>query len=147
MGEIKCDFMNKRGYDDYYCNKVKHNVSYDTFIKYCTEYSYDECPNYTACYISTAVCNELGKMDELEVLKQLRYDIMENDEKYSSILSHYDKVAHGLATRLATEKDTEIRKNLATNLFNFYIKPTSDLVSANEIDKAIALYQGMVEVL
>ena len=83
----------------------------------------------------------------MEVLKKLRYDIMEKDGKYYDMLRHYDKVAHSLAARLVTEKNPEIRKNLATNLFNFYIKPTSDLVSANKIDKAITLYQDMIEVL
>ena len=33
MDEIKCTYMNRKDYDDYYCKKVRHNVPYEVYIK------------------------------------------------------------------------------------------------------------------
>ena len=147
MGDIKCAYMNRKAYNDYYCNKVKHNVPYETYIRYCTEYSYDECPNYKACYVATTVCNELGKektSKTLDALVYLRYNILEKNKKYEGILKTYDVVGSIIAGNLAQE---ESKAQIVTNLYNLCIEKVSKLIELKKEDEAIDLYKDMVNLL
>ena len=149
MSDIKCPFMNRKAYNDYYCNKVKHNVPYETYIKYCTEYSYDDCPNYTACYISTIVCNELGEkkaINSLKTLKYLRYNILEKNKKYNDILDIYDVVGPIIFNNII-EESKEKKKQIVSNLYNLCIEKVSKLIELKKVDDAIELYKSMTNLL
>ena len=145
--DIKCSYMNRKCFDDYYCNKVRHNVSYDMYIRYCTEYSYSDCPNYTACYVATEVCNELGKektTNTLNTLKRLRYSILEKDKKYDELLKTYDTIGPILASNLAHENN---KSQIVLNLYNLCIEKVSKLINQNRKDEAIDLYKDMINLL
>ena len=145
--DIKCGYMNRKCYDDYYCNKVRHNVSYDMYIRYCTEYSYSDCPNYTSCYVATEVCNELGKdktVNTLNALKYLRYSILEQKEQYKETLKTYDAVGPVIVNCLSKEEN---KSQIITNLYNLCIEKVSKLLAQKRDDEAIELYKDMINLL
>ena len=78
MSDIKCPNMNRRGFNDYYCTKVEHTVPYETYDRYCTSYSYSDCPNYkyekpgSGCYLTTVTCDILGLEDKNIYLQTFR---------------------------------------------------------------------------
>ena len=52
------------------------------------------------CYITTMICDVLGKEDTceaLEVLRSFRNDVLQKDEKYAPILYEYDVVGPKIA--------------------------------------------------
>lgn len=156
MSDVKCPYMNRKGYDDYVCNKVKHNVPYETYIKYCTEYYYDRCPNYTACYVATEVCNVVGLSESkktYESLTNLRYNVMEKDVQYKSTLATYDSVGPVIVDRLSNGRlkdrnGLELDNNqIFKNLYDFYLDKVSMLVVAKKNKEAIKLYKEMINLL
>ena len=121
--------------------EAKGNQLYDTgnscYVKgFCTWYrSYyypdDSCvshyksrPSSSNCYITTLVCNRLGKEDnceELETLRKFRNDVLQEDEKYASILFEYDTVGPQIAKELCTEDQTIINKIFNTKRLKILI--------------------------
>ncbi len=147
MGEIKCAFMDRKKYNDYYCNVVDHNVPYEIYDKYCTTYYYDDCPNYKKCYVATTVCNELGLQrtrNVLKTLEYLRYQILENNEKYKKLLCEYDNVGPILFEKITKDKD---KKQIVTNLYNLCIEKVSKLIELKKENEAIELYKEMINLL
>ena len=147
MSEIKCAFMDKKAYNDYYCNVVDHNVPYEIYDKYCTTYYYDDCPNYKKCYVATTVCNELGlekTRNVLRILEYLRYQILEKNEIYKQILESYDNVGPILFEKISSDKD---KRQIVTNLYNLCIEKVSKLIELNKEKEAIELYKDMVNLL
>ena len=149
MSDIKCPYMQKEcgGFfssDKYTCTKVEHDVPYETYIKYCTSYSYDDCPNYkyekssSSCYLTTVTCQILGLSDDsiyLQTLRKFRKDCLqkqpyksetltEKDKSkkmtYLEILTEYDEVGPIIARKIMADKEKE---QLARQLFAEYIAP------------------------
>lgn len=143
MGK-ECDYINRRKYNDYHCNKINKDISYETYIKYCTEYKHSECPNYTACYIATLICNFVDNKNILEDLKYLRYNVLKKDNKYNSLLNEYDVLGPIIVDRL--RKD-EHKEQIIKNLFNLCIKEVSQLVQNKKYEEAISLYKDMFYLL
>ena len=148
MSDIKCPYMKKEcgGFfsgDTYTCTKVEHEVPYDTYNKYCTSYSYDDCPNYKyekssgGCYLTTITCNILGFEDKnlyLQALRKLRKDYLQKNPKTLEILKLYDFVGPIIAQRI--EKDPN-KKAIATEMFYGYIAPI--------VNKLLFEYNGSYE--
>ena len=143
MGK-ECDYLIRHRYNDYYCTKVKKNISYDTYIEYCTEYKHSDCSNYTACYIATLICSTMGDRCVLDDLKYLRYNLLEKDSKYKSLLNEYDILGPIIVDRLRKDKHKE---QIIKNLFNLCIKEVSQLVRNQKYEEAINLYKNMVYLL
>lgn len=156
MAEIKCPNMNRRGYDDYYCTKVEHTVPYDTYMRYCTSYSYSDCSNYkyekpsSGCYITTATCDILGLEDKnlyLQVLRKFRKDYLQKTPSALGILEEYDFVGPVIAERLMNDQN---REKIAAELLSNYIHPIVQNIAFNfdgNYDCAIKSYAQMTKEL
>ena len=148
--------------DKYYAGKCGNCVNSDYYktignnIKiYCSfykayYYADNKCNHYRGAYVTTCVCNILGKEnfnDELTKIKKLRTMVMEKDPLYKKLLDRYDKVGPIIASRIQNEYMHKKDKSLANNLYNLYIKPTVEMYDNNDYIGAIEKYSSMEDVL
>lgn len=156
MSDIKCGYCNRRGFDDYYCTKVENNVPYSTYDRYCTSYSYRECPNYkyekpsSGCYLTTATCDILGLEDKniyLQIFRKFRKDYLHHRPECLPILEEYDFVGPVIAQRLMNDENKE---QIAQDLLKDYIHPiATNLITKfdGNYDFAIKSYAQMTREL
>ena len=137
MSDIKCGFMKKieGGFfsgDTYHCTKIDNDVPYDTYNRYCTSYSYSDCPNYkyeepsSGCYLTTITCDILGLPDNnlyLSTLRKFRKSYLQKHPETIQILEQYDFIGPLLAKRINNDKN---KKQLALQLLKEYIRPIVD---------------------
>lgn len=118
---------------------------------YCTEYNYSGCPFYSfkkekeGCFLTTAMCNVLGKEDncyELEQLRKFRDTVLKRTEHGKEIVSEYYKIAPEIAVKLINHKD---KKCIASYMNNHYIIPIISLIRHKNYPHAIDMYIEMVE--
>ena len=180
MSDIKCPYMQKEsgGFfssDTYTCTKIEHEVPYDTYDRYCTSYSYDDCPNYryekssSSCYLTTVTCQILGLSDDniyLQTLRKFRKDCLqkqpyksetsiEKDKSkkmtYLEILTEYDEVGPIIARKMIADKE---KKELAKLLLANYIAPITECLALEtgvnyqeSYRKAVKMYVQMTKSL
>lgn len=140
-------------FGDYWCDIKDQRVDSNTYSKYCRDYNYSSCPIYkknsgssstSPCFITTIVCNILGKRDDDKVLNNLRYfreEVLKQDEKYFEILMDYDVIGPVIACNIAHDKD---KKTLATGLYDNVLSRVSKNIEEKEYEKAINNYTVMV---
>ena len=156
MSDIKCSYMNRRRFNDYYCTKVEHTVPYETYDRYCTSYSYSDCPNYkyekpnSGCYITTVTCDILGLKDKyiyLQTFRKFRKEYLQKTPSTLGILEEYDFVGPIIAERIMNDED---KQQLAIQLLKDYIHPiASNLITKfdGNYDYAIKSYAHMTKEL
>ena len=152
-----CPYMNREGYDRYYCMKMKSYVKYEYWDKVCSEYAYLDCPKYKGCFVATTVCNELGTQESrvtLDTLYCLRHEIMEQDTQYQETLKTYDVVGPAIIEEMAEpymmfdgEDVVDTRPQIFRNLYNMCMVPVSKLVEQNRIEEAVSLYKDTMNLL
>lgn len=133
---------------DYWCDKKNVRVDNDTYYKYCRGYSYGECPIYrqsnsSGCFITTVVCDILGKKDDDKILNNLRSfrdNILQQDSEYYNILKDYDNIGPVLADAMENDKD---KVKMATFLFNTVIMPINSLIENKQYEQACEKYYLM----
>jgi len=148
--------------DKYYygkCGNCVNSEYYKTIAKnikiYCSYYKAyyyadNTCNHYRGAYVTTAVCDILGKEnfnEELTKIKELRIKIMEKDLLYKNILDRYDKVGPIIAKCLMDKYNNDKDKTLANNLYALYIKPTIEMYNDKDYIGAIEKYCLMEDTL
>ena len=137
---------------DYWCDKKDCRVDSDTYYKYCRNYDYSDCPIYkqtstSGCYITTIVCNVLGKKDDDSVLQNLRVfrdTVLQKDEKYFNILKEYDTIGPIIADCRANDKFREV---IALETYQKSILPIHYLIHHKKYEEAITRYHLMTQLL
>lgn len=137
---------------DYWCDKKNCRVDSDTYYRYCRDYSYDECPIYkhqesSGCFITTIICNLLGKKDDYKILQSLREfrdNILQKNEKYYDILKEYDVIGPIIADCIINEKDNE---QIVKDTYHKSIIPIYYLIYHQKYEEAINRYQLMIQLL
>jgi hypothetical protein len=113
-------------------------------------YADNTCNNYKGAYVTTAVCDILGKenfTDILNDIRNLRTLVMEKDPDCKKILDRYDDVGPIIGKRLMEDYKKNKDNSLAQNLFDYYIEPTAKMYEANDYIGAIEKYSSMQDVL
>lgn len=73
---MSCTYYRWNGgriFGDYWCDIKDTRVDNATYSKYCKDYNYSKCPIYIknnssgGCFITTIVCDVLGKSDDDKV--------------------------------------------------------------------------------
>ena len=134
---------------DYYKTIGRNIKIYCSFYK-AYYYAVDTCKHYRGAYVTTAVCNVLGRhehQDTLNKIKLLRTEVMEKDSDYDNLLERYDRVGPKIAEHI--EKDYKRNKDnsLAKNLFDYYIEPTAKMYDEKDYDGAVEKYSAMEDIL
>ena len=133
---------------DYWCDKKDCRVDSDTYYRYCRGYSYSDCPIYkqsnsSGCFITTIVCNILGKSDDdevLNVLRDFRDNVLQSDSKYSDVLKNYDTIGPVIANSILNDSESE---KMASNVYSNMILPIVLLIENKEYDRAVSNYEKM----
>lgn len=113
-------------------------------------YASNSCNHYRGAYVTTAVCNVLGKheyKDTLTKIKKLRTEVMEKDPEYSNLLARYDKVGPRIAEYIESDYKKNKDNSLAKNLFDYYIEPTTRMYDEGDYIGAVEKYSAMEDVL
>lgn len=142
------DFRSSLFGGDYYCLKKEEYINTDTYSKYCRAYSYSDCPIYkhqesSGCFITTVVCDILGKEDNHELLnnfRNFRDNILQKDKKYEEILKNYDTVGPVVGDAIYKDED---RIKLSLVLYNNILKPINELIKQEKYDEACEQYYVM----
>lgn len=145
---MSCDFYEFQSSlfgGDYYCRKDNKVINSDTYYRYCRDYGYRDCPIYLeqssgGCFITTIVCEILGKNDDDEVLNNLRNfrdNVLQKNEKYYDLLKDYDIIGSMVADCIVNDKD---KLNIALWLYNNMILPINGLVLEGNSEEAVNRY-------
>ena len=158
MATIKCGFMKKTegGFfssDTYHCTKIDSDVPYEVYDKYCTEYAYDECPNYkyeepsSGCFITTIVCDIIGLEDRniyLMLLRKFRNNYLQKNQNGIKILEQYDFIGPIISKKIFEDQN---KQQLARQLFLNNLVPVFDEITKDNYEEAIKIYTNMVNQL
>ena len=103
----------------------------------------------SSCYITTIVCNLMGKDDNCDVLNTLRSfrgSFLQKDEKYAKILYEYDTVGPIIASNLNEQFSKMDRNNKEFDkveyLYN-YLGAVANLIKNKEYDFAVSKYEEL----
>lgn len=148
---MSCTFSDYKSgllFGDYWCIKQDKRVDDDTYRRYCRDYNYGKCPIFkknesSGCYITTIVCDILGRSDDdcvLNNLRDFRDDVLQKDEQYYDILKCYDTVGPILAMSIYHDFQ---REEISKYLYDDVLRKISDQIKEGEVDKAVYNYQMM----
>lgn len=113
-------------------------------------YASDSCNHYRGAYVTTAVCNVLGKHEyqgTLAKIRELRTNVMEKDPNCKKLLDRYDEVGPIIGKRLMDDYSKNKDNSLAKSLFDYYIEPTTKMYDEGNYTGAIEKYSAMQDVL
>ena len=150
---MQCDFLDYVGgilSGGYYCKKDDKYVDTYTRNTYCdNSLKYRQCPIYIkgnssgGCYLTTAVCDILGKEDDcptLEALRSFRDNYMKKHEECIPLLEDYDVVGPIISEKLAKDDN---RVKIANAMLNIFINEALDAIKDKEYNAAIDTYENM----
>lgn len=96
------------------------------------------------CYITTAVCESLGKSDdcyELRVLREYRDGYLMNSDDGADIVRKYYNIAPTIVNRINRRSDSE---TVYGSIFKRYIEPCISLIENGRKKECRDLYSDMV---
>lgn len=97
------------------------------------------------CYITTAVCESLGKGNdcpELRILKDYRDRYLETTEEGHALVEEYYNIAPTLVKRMDRLPD---REQVYQNIYNNYLAPCIRKIQNQDYESCRELYQEMVQ--
>lgn len=138
------DLSDQNKYGDCYCSRW--GKYYDPDSSGC---SYNDCESDGqehggGCYLTTAMCNVLGKEDdcyELNTLRVFREKYMRNDEEGKKLLKEYDRISPPIASRLLS---SERKEEIASNMLKTFINIAIEKINGGNNIEAINIYKNMV---
>lgn len=96
------------------------------------------------CYITTAVCESLGKPDdcyELELLRDYRDDYLLGKGAGTDIVQQYYNVAPTIVKRINKQQDA---KAIYEGIWSEYLIPCIQLIEKEQLDDCKEVYSSMV---
>ncbi len=99
------------------------------------------------CYITTAVCQSLGKPDdcyELELLREYRDGYLAGTEDGEALVRYYYDVAPTIVKHINREPESS---RIYREIWQEYLSPCIRLIEKDEKEECRVLYQNMVESL
>lgn len=142
-----CSYMDLNDVNNYgecYCSY--HGKYYDPDSSGCShnDKESDGKPSSGGCYLTTAMCQILGKEDncyELNTLRNFREDYMRHTPEGIKLLEEYEIISPPIVTKLLSKNN---RKEIANNMLINYINVAIDLIHKKDFEKAINKYKEMV---
>ena len=99
------------------------------------------------CYITTAVCESLGKGDdcyELNLLRRYRDEHLQTNEKGRKLVKQYYDIAPTIVKRI---NKCDNSQEIYLHLWENYIQPCIDMIESDELEKCGHKYIEMVDSL
>lgn len=120
------------------------NEAFDTSIGKARFDDIDSGFHRKLCYITTAVCESLGKGEdcyELNVLKEYRDHYLESTGEGHALVEAYYDIAPTIVKRIDRQED---RKAVYRNLYEEYLLPCIQKIEEQDYEACKAWYQKMV---
>ena len=107
-------------------------------------YGNSESHKSSGCFITTVVCEILGKEHNDEVIEKLRSfrnNVLQKNKKYETTLMEYDTIGRSIAIdKIPNDK----YKNAVANcIYNYTLKSIVSLADAGKNDEAATKYRAM----
>lgn len=147
-------------YGKFYCDKKweRHLATDPECGSFCRAYSrdsgtiknayrYSNDHSSSGCYLTTILCNILGMCDNnifLQTMRNFRKNVLQENEKYKSLLVEYDIIGPKIAEYLINDPAKE---TIAHNIFVQYIVPIINLINTKQYSLAVIFYMNMVNSL
>lgn len=99
------------------------------------------------CYITTAVCESLGKPDdcyELNLLREYRDTYLVHQPKGEALIQRYYDIAPTIVKRIEKEKNA---RKIYREIWKDYLLPCIKLIEEDKKEECQALYQEMMHTL
>lgn len=103
--------------------------------------------NKKFCYITTAVCESLGKSDdcyELTLLRNYRDGYMQSQPNGAEIIKKYYDIAPTIVKRINKKADSQ---NIYHQVWDEYLNPCIQCIEVDENEECMKIYTEMVEAL
>lgn len=97
------------------------------------------------CFLTTAVCEVLGKSDncyELETLRNFRDEVLLKDPELASLVYLYYKKSPSIAEKILLHTDNT---HFAQSLLDFHITPVINSINLHKKYEAVHLYNEMIK--
>lgn len=141
------DKSSQNMWGEYYCNEKCRYI--DSSNKACGLYVKKQENGYqpAGCFITTMICDILGKGDdciELETLRKIRAILQKlphNSRGFQS-LQIYDQIGPEISKNIA--QDGVLTSSL---ILQKHLLPCINAINDNEIEKAVDIYQNMIKSL
>ena len=132
-----------------YYKCIKTHKYIERYEKACDKYVPKEKTGYTpsGCYITTIVCNILGKNDNDEILntlRSLRDDYLVKNENYIDLLNEYDQIGPIISRFMLNDSS---KFELANLLYETYLTYTAKAWKHGNFELAIKHYKRMIKLL
>ena len=149
---MQCDFLDYKSslFGGWYCLKKKDYIDKSTVNLYCdNSLAFRSCPIFkkydsnTGCYLTTCMCEVLGKEDdceELETLRAFRDGYMKNDDRYETLLEDYDRIGPVVSEKIMNDEN---KVQIAAIMKGWYVDRALVLISQGEFEEAVATYMRM----
>ncbi len=134
-----------------YCGQRYYYVANGTKMGwFCSNRCISECPygcgtpQGADCFITTAVCDILGKADdcdELTTLRDFRDSYMLTNRTRSGLVDLYYETAPSIAQRML---ESGTRDEEAARLYNAHIRPAVDAIKAGHNEEGMRIYTEMM---
>lgn len=125
----------------------KWNATFRNTSLSCSDYDTINSGFKKRCYITTAVCESLGKSDdcrELNVLRSFRDEYMMNSENGRKMVEQYYSTAPSIVGAINTRSDADV---VYKDLYNKYISPCITMIDTGKMEECMKHYKKMVESL
>lgn len=99
------------------------------------------------CYITTAVCESLGKADdcyELSILREYRDTYLASFAKGNALVKEYYDIAPTIVNRINKEDNS---KQIYDGIYEQYLKPCISFIEEGKLDACCECYTDMVHSL
>lgn len=146
---MKMNLKDINRYDNQECYCTQYHRYINKNDKACSlHFEYNETlSKQSGCYITTAICKQMGLEDNCEYLNKLRNfreNVLKKDPNYYYILYEYDIIGPIICENLKEDPFKNIRSLI---ILENFIKPIIDLIDNREYTEAINKYTEMVNEL
>lgn len=138
------DLSDQNKWGECYCKR--YGKYYDPDSSGCGHNDHESDGKETegGCYLTTAMCEILGKPDdcyELETLRNFRENYMRNTEEGKKLLQEYDLISPPIVKKLLNRIDRNVIANI---MLNDYINVAIEMILNKKYETAIEKYKSMV---
>lgn len=140
-----CVYMDKNdenSYGDFWCGK--HRKYYPGGDNTCSDFEPRSGNTNGGCYITTAICISLGKLDncyELNTFRNFRDKWLRNQPDGEQLISDYYAVAPSIVQEINNLPNAQ---EIYNSIWHKYLKTCLYLIEIGNNDKAKSLYTTMV---
>ena len=147
-----CDYLETDGilFATHHCTFSKQELDSNTAHNICMTDRYIDCSDYknaSRCFITTAVCLDMGKSDnclELSLMREFRDHWLIHQEWGRCLIDQYYAVAPDIVKAIDADPN---RMEVYRDLYNHYIRPCVKCIVRHDFVECEAIYADMVESL